>query len=78
MPVLETAEVRGRRLIQQVTEDLGWLEEHARAHPERAQHQGRLRLAAALARNCLGPFLEEAPLTPLHVVVVGGAGATAG
>ncbi len=36
---------------------------------------GRLRLAAALVRSCLGPFLDTQPASPLHVVVVGGAGA---
>ncbi len=74
MPVLEAHDVRARQLVQQLTEDLGWLEERARARPEQAQQGGRLRLAAALVRNCLGPYLENAPPTPLHVVVVGGAG----
>src|SRR5262249_11972655 len=36
---------------------------------------GQLRLAAALVRNTLGPFLDGQPPTPLHVAVVGGAGA---
>src|SRR5262249_41016460 len=36
---------------------------------------GQLRLAAALVRNCIGPFLGEQTSLPLHVVVVGGAGA---
>src|SRR5206468_1260541 len=36
---------------------------------------GQLRLAAALVRNCIGPFLDGQPTTPLHIVVVGGAGA---
>ena len=35
----------------------------------------QLRLAAALVRNCVGPFLDDQPPTPLHVAVVGGAGA---
>ena len=35
----------------------------------------QLRLAAALVRNVIGPFLDGQPPTPLHVAVVGGAGA---
>jgi energy-coupling factor transporter ATP-binding protein EcfA2 len=34
-----------------------------------------LRLAAALVRNCIGPFLNGQSAEPLHVAVVGGAGA---
>jgi hypothetical protein len=33
-----------------------------------------LRLASALVRNTIGPYLERQPPTPLHIVVVGGAG----
>jgi hypothetical protein len=66
----------GRRtLTTQLAEDLGWLEEHCRRHPERAAEGGRLRLAASLVRNCVGPFLDGQPPAPLHVAVVGGAGA---
>jgi hypothetical protein len=61
--------------MTQLAEDLGWLEQHCRAHPERAVEAGELRLAAALVRNCVGPFLDHQPPAPLHVVVVGGAGA---
>lgn len=75
MPILDPPEVRGRQLVQQLTDDLSWLEAHARGRPERAQQVSRLRLAAALARNCIGPFLEDGARLPLHVVVVGGAGA---
>lgn len=75
MPILDPPEIRGRQLVQQLTEDLSWLEAHARSRPEQAQQAARLRLAAALARNCIGPFLEDGPTLPLHVVVVGGAGA---
>ncbi len=75
MPVLESNEVRTRQLVQQLTQDLSWLEEHARGRNERAQDAGRLRLAAALVRNCLGPYLEGLPPTPLNVAVLGGAGA---
>jgi hypothetical protein len=64
-----------RALTSQLADDLGWLEQHSRRHPEQGRHYGRLRLAAALVRNCLGPFLDEQPAAPVHVVVVGGAGA---
>src|SRR5207302_6864419 len=36
---------------------------------------GELRLAAALIRNVVGPYLDGQQATPLHVAVVGGAGA---
>src|SRR5437870_3170023 len=64
-----------RALVTQLAEDLGWLEEHGRAHPEQAAHLGELHLAAALVRNCIGPFLDGQPASPLHLAVVGGAGA---
>jgi energy-coupling factor transporter ATP-binding protein EcfA2 len=63
-----------RTLTTQLAEDLGWLENHCRAQPEQAAQAGQLRLAAALVRNCLGPFLDGQPRTPLHIAVVGGAG----
>jgi hypothetical protein len=64
-----------RALIQQIAEDLAWLEQHARSQPDEARHAGALRLAAALVRNVIGPFLEDQPAAPLHIAVVGGAGA---
>jgi hypothetical protein len=64
-----------RTLTTQLADDLAWLEQHCRQHPEQAIHTGQLRLAAALARNCVGPFLDDQPPTPIHVAVVGGAGA---
>jgi hypothetical protein len=64
-----------RKLTSQLAEDLGWLEEHCRHQPGQAALVGQLRLAAALVRNCIGPFLDEQAGTPLHIVVVGGAGA---
>jgi hypothetical protein len=64
-----------RTLTKQLAEDLGWLEQYSRRQPEQAALAVQLRLAAALVRNCIGPFLNgQAPL-PLHAVVVGGAGA---
>ena len=64
-----------RTLLSQLAEDLGWLEAHCRSQPDQAAQAGELRLAAALVRNCIGPFLDGQPPTPLHVAVVGGAGA---
>ncbi|HJT76494.1 MAG TPA: GTPase [Gemmataceae bacterium] len=61
-----------RALAAQLAEDFGWLEQHYRARPEQA---AQLRLAAALVRNVLGPFLDGQPPAPVHVAVVGGAGA---
>jgi hypothetical protein len=70
---MDNAEIR--ILVSQLAEDVGWLEEHCRHRPGQAAHAGSLRLAAALVRNCIGPFLDDQPATPLHVTVVGGAGA---
>ena len=64
-----------RTLTSQLADDLAWLEEHCRQQPEGGQAAGQLRLAAALVRNCIGPALDQQPPVPLHVVVVGGAGA---
>jgi len=64
-----------RQIAQRLADDLGWLEQHAREHKLTPQLGGRLRLAAALVRNCIGPFLEDDAHLPLHVAVVGGAGA---
>lgn len=51
------------------------MEEHCREHPEQAARSGQLRLAAALVRNLLGPYLDSQAPAPIHVAVVGGAGA---
>jgi hypothetical protein len=64
-----------RSLTAQVAEDLAWLEQHARKQPEHSAQAGELRFAAALVRNVIAPFLEGQPAVPLHVAVVGGAGA---
>ncbi|MCS7023139.1 MAG: 50S ribosome-binding GTPase, partial [Gemmataceae bacterium] len=61
--------------VGQLADDLRWLEEHCRQQPELAAQAGTLRLASALTRNVIGPFLEGQPPRPLHVAVVGGAGA---
>src|SRR5687768_13721575 len=64
-----------RSLVNQLADDLAWLEQHARGEAVEQQHAGALRLAAGLLRNVLGPLLEGQPEAPLHVAVVGGAGA---
>jgi hypothetical protein len=64
-----------RTLTAELADDLGWLEVHARRQPQLAERAGELRLAAALVRNVIGPFLEGQAPGPLHVGVVGGAGA---
>src|SRR5262245_1952300 len=70
---MESAEPR--MLVSQLAEDLGWLEEHCRSKPDLAAQAGQLRLAAALVRNVIGPNLNGQSEVPLHVAVVGGAGA---
>ncbi len=62
------------QLTHALASDLSWLEEYA---SERANLQDAvvpLRLAAALLRNQVGPFLQGRSALPLHVAVVGGAG----
>ena len=70
---MDQAGIRG--LTSQLADDFAWLENHARSQPQHAPQAGELRLAAALVRNVLGPFLEKQAPAPLHVAVVGGAGA---
>jgi 50S ribosome-binding GTPase len=64
-----------RTLTSQLADDLGWLEQHCRRQPDLGQNAGKLRLAAALVRNCIFPLLDEQAPVPLHIAVVGGAGA---
>jgi hypothetical protein len=64
-----------RALTAQLADDLSWLEKHCRQRPDQARATGQLRLAAALVRNCIGPLLDDQPSLPLHIAVVGGAGA---
>lgn len=64
-----------RQVVSQLAEDLNWLEQHSRQQPELARQAVQLRLAAGLVRNVIGPFLNGQAATPLHVVIVGGAGA---
>jgi GTP-binding protein EngB required for normal cell division len=64
-----------RQLVSLLASDLSWLEDHARRQPALARESGQLRLSAALVRNVVGPFLERPAEGPLHIAVVGGAGA---
>src|SRR5947209_1351314 len=64
-----------RTLTAELADDLGWLEAHCRRQPHLAERAGELRLAAALVRNVVGPYLDGQSAQPLHVAVVGGAGA---
>jgi ethanolamine utilization protein EutP (predicted NTPase) len=64
-----------RQLVSLLATDLAWLEDHCRRQPALAREAGQLRLAVALVRNVVGPFLDGGAPTPVHVAVVGGAGA---
>src|SRR5579884_3483144 len=64
-----------RALTNELSEDFSWLEQYCRQQAEQAAHAGQLRLAAALVRNTICPFLDGQAAIPLHVIVVGGAGA---
>jgi energy-coupling factor transporter ATP-binding protein EcfA2 len=68
-------QVAARSVTNQLAEDLAWLEEHTRTQPAQAPRAAELRYAAALVRNLIGPYLEGHGPQPLHVAVVGGAGA---
>ncbi|MBX9680948.1 MAG: GTPase domain-containing protein [Gemmataceae bacterium] len=64
-----------RTAVNQLSDDFAWLEDHVRSRANHELQLGALRLAAAVVRNVLGPALEKQPALPLHVAVVGGAGA---
>ena len=64
-----------RQVVSRLADDLSWLEDHSRRQPELARQAGQLRLAAGLVRNIIGPFLNGQAPVPLHIAVVGGAGA---
>src|SRR6516164_7958655 len=66
---------KGVEHTSQLADDLAWLEKYGGGQPGLAVQAVELRLAAALVRNCIGPFLDGQPPVPLHVAVVGGAGA---
>jgi GTP-binding protein EngB required for normal cell division len=64
-----------RQLVSLLASDLAWLEDHCRRQAALAREASQLRLAAALVRNAVGPFLDGQPSSPVHIAVVGGAGA---
>ena len=64
-----------RQLVSLLASDLAWLEDHCRRQPALAREAGQIRLAAAFVRNVIGPYLDSSQLTPVHIAVVGGAGA---
>lgn len=64
-----------RTVVNQLGDDLHWLEQHSKEQTTQSLSAIRLRLAGALIRNCIGPMLDDQPPTPLHVAVIGGAGA---
>ena len=66
---------RHRDLSRQLADDFGWLEDHCRRQPDLAPHAAKLRFAAALTRNVVGPAIDGQASRPLFVAVVGGAGA---
>ena len=70
---MEQAAVRS--LTSQLAEDLAWLEQHARTQAAHVSRAAELHYAGALVRNLIAPFLEGHGPGPLHVAVVGGAGA---
>jgi hypothetical protein len=73
MPGMQSPDIRSA--VGELARDLAWLEDHCRQQPALAAQAGQLRLASALTRNVVGPFLEDQPARPLHIAVVGGAGA---
>lgn len=68
-------QVTARNVTTQLAEDFAWLEEHARKQPAHVARAAELRYAAAMVRNVIAPYLEGHGPQPLHVAVVGGAGA---
>lgn len=76
---MSTVESRSERRpiasVQRVSDDLTWLEQHARKSGAGPEQLVRLRYASALVRNVIRPYLEDRSPSPLHVAVVGGAGA---
>ena len=64
-----------RECMRRLADDLAWLEDHCRKSPELSVHAAHLHLAAALVRNVLGPHVDGQGERPLHLAVIGGAGA---
>src|ERR1700686_1787014 len=68
-------QVAVRTLTNQLAEDLARLDQPAPSQPHPAAQAGGVHYAGALVRNVIAPFLEGQGAMPLHVAVVGGAGA---
>jgi hypothetical protein len=63
-----------RQLCDELADDFGWLEQHARKSPDHRDAAVPLRFAAAIVRNLVTPYVDGVAPPPLHVAVVGGAG----
>lgn len=61
-------------IARQLASDLTWLEGYAGERQELQNAIVLLRLAAALLRNQVAPFLDKRPEQPLYIAIVGGAG----
>jgi hypothetical protein len=75
IPVQHDTTTANRALISQLSDDLSWLETHCRRQEALGKKVNLLRYAAGLVRNLIGPFIDGQSASPLHVAVVGGAGA---
>jgi hypothetical protein len=64
-----------RQKLRQLADDLTWLEEHCRKTSDLVVHAAHLRLASAVTRNVIGPAVDGQGPVPVHVAVIGGAGA---
>lgn len=60
--------------LEQLANDLAWMESYFRPRPEMTAAVLRLRLAAASVRNSVLPYIAGRSAVPLHIAVVGGAG----
>ena len=70
---MEQVEARG--LTNQLAEDLAWLEEHARIAAATYRSSGGVALRGGAGSQCCHAVLGRPGAQPLHVAVVGGAGA---
>ncbi|MCS7022549.1 MAG: 50S ribosome-binding GTPase [Gemmataceae bacterium] len=62
-----------RQTVAELSQALDWLAGYVRQQSESTAAE--LALAAAVVRNVVGPYLEGVEAPPLHLAVVGGAGA---
>lgn len=63
-----------RQLCDELADDFGWLEQHARKSPDHREAAVPLRFAAAIVRNLIAPYFDGVAAPPLHAAIVGGAG----